>query len=805
MKRTIYIFINLLFIISINDLKGASPNWNVNPHEFAVNMTGVIRIKMDSVFYNRLDTRIAVFVGSQLRGIVNVNAGKRIGTNIYYPITMYSNLNKGDIMSFKIYEAPNDTVYNADETLVFDRSKTCGKFSQPFILTIHPYCTAPIFTTCPPNVTFNTAIGVCGSNYNYTPIISGFPTPTIKYYFSGATTGSGTGTGSGAYFNFGITTVKLVLDNNCKPKDSCTFTIKIIDVEKPTMVCKANQNRGTNAPLCTYTMVGTEFDLISKSDNCGLLSTTYTVTGVTTSSGSNSLTGLIFNKGISVVTWSVTDINGNLSTCKFNVNVVDDDPSIISCKVNQSRGTTGSLCSYTAVGTEFDLTSSTDNCGIESSIYTLSGATTGTGSNSLANFVFVKGVTTVLWTVTDVGSNISTCKFTVTIVDDDNPTLVCKTNTVVSTTGNTCKYTAVGNEFDLTSNSDNCGISTKTYTLSGATTGTGSTTLAAKVFNLGVTTVLWKVTDAAGNSATCNFVVTVLDIKLPSLTCKANQTRTSGTYACKYITVGTEFNLASSSDNCGIASTVYTLTGVTTGTGNNSLAGIQFNIGTTTVEWKVTDAAGNSKACNFTVIINDIDSDCDGVLDCTDVCHGGNDTIDNDGNGLPDCKYPPTYAKIIAAWKCGSNKAYICHSNGTQCVAYSAVATHIAHGDYLGSCDNSNCGGWTLRREITDDLSAEADGLPSGYADEISMNHAIEIYPNPAQNMVYIKLPKQSNDEVNIQMYNTMGIQLMNDISINKKDNRIIQVDIAGIPNGLCYFKIKLDDMEFIKSVSIQK
>ena len=429
----------------------------------------------------------------------------------------------------------------------------------------------------------------------------------------------------------------------------------------------------------------------------------------------------------------------------------------------------------------------------------------GTGSNSLASFVFIKGVTTVSWAVTDLKGNVSTCTFNVTISDDDNPTLVCKTNTVVSTTGNTCKYTAVGNEFDLTSNSDNCGISTKTYTLSGSTTGTGSTTLAAKVFNLGVTTVLWKVTDAAGNSATCNFVVTVLDIKLPSLTCKANQTRTSGTYACKYIAVGTEFNLTSSSDNCGIASTVYTLTGVTTGTGNNSLAGIQFNIGTTTVEWKVTDATGNSKTCSFTVKINDIDSDCDGVLDCSDVCHGGNDTIDNDGNGLPDCKYPPTYAKIIAAWKCGSNKAYICHSNGTQCVAYSAVAAHIAHGDYLGSCDNANCGGWTLRREINDDFSAEVDGLPNRYADEISMNNYIEFYPNPAQKILYIKLPKQSNDEVNIQMYNTMGIELMNDISINKKDNRIIQVDIAGIPNGLCYIRIKLDDMEFIKSVSIQK
>lgn len=67
----------------------------------------------------------------------------------------------------------------------------------------------------------------------------------------------------------------------------------------------------------------------------------------------------------------------------------------------------------------------------------------------------------------------------------------------------------------------------------------------------------------------------------------------------------------------------------------------------------------------------------------------------------PDCKFPPTYNKVIPAWKCGTpslQKVFVCfktNSGGTMtiCTPYAAVNTHIAAGNRLGICGSSKCVG----------------------------------------------------------------------------------------------------------------
>ena len=88
------------------------------------------------------------------------------------------------------------------------------------------------------------------------------------------------------------------------------------------------------------------------------------------------------------------------------------------------------------------------------------------------------------------------------------------------------------------------------------------------------------------------------------------------------------------------------------------------------------------------------DSDCDGVGDVCDLCDGGDDSIDNNNDGLPDCAFPPAFEDIIADWKCGNNKVFICHvgnNTHTICVNKNAIDAHIGHGDYLGPCGSANC------------------------------------------------------------------------------------------------------------------
>lgn len=91
------------------------------------------------------------------------------------------------------------------------------------------------------------------------------------------------------------------------------------------------------------------------------------------------------------------------------------------------------------------------------------------------------------------------------------------------------------------------------------------------------------------------------------------------------------------------------------------------------------------------------DSDCDGVVDALDVCPGGNDTVDNNGDGLPDCKFPPSnISQVITGWKCsGGTKVQVCSKSAggfkTVCTYFSAVQNHINAGGYLGPCGNASC------------------------------------------------------------------------------------------------------------------
>ena len=162
--------------------------------------------------------------------------------------------------------------------------------------------------------------------------------------------------------------------------------------------------------------------------------------------------------------------------------------------------------------------------------------------------------------------NSSSCSFTVTIADHEAPAVVCPVtgNADRSADAGVCSYTVQGTEFDATA-TDNCTLSTLTYTLSGATTGNG-TTLAGVIFGSGQTTVTWMAEDAAGNSSSCSFTVTIADHEAPVVTCPitGNADRNADAGVCSYTVQGTEFD-ATATDNCTLSTLTYTLSGATTG------------------------------------------------------------------------------------------------------------------------------------------------------------------------------------------------------------------------------------------------
>ena len=114
---------------------------------------------------------------------------------------------------------------------------------------------------------------------------------------------------------------------------------------------------------------------------------------------------------------------------------------------------------------------------------------------------FPAGTTVVSHIVKDDFGNIDTCSFNVTVVDNISPTFTLPAGV------STCEREVY--DIGALNVADNCSISGITYTLSGATTGTGMMNASGTLFNVGTTKVIYIVTDLHGNTATDSLEVTV--------------------------------------------------------------------------------------------------------------------------------------------------------------------------------------------------------------------------------------------------------------------------------------------------------
>jgi len=113
---------------------------------------------------------------------------------------------------------------------------------------------------------------------------------------------------------------------------------------------------------------------------------------------------------------------------------------------------------------------------------------------------------------------------------------------------------------------------------------------AGNIFPVGVTILTYKASDAEGNTASAIQQVTVVDNTPPSITCPPNITLEP---TCPSGAIAT-WAAPTGSDNCPGASTLQS--------GGPSIGSV-FPIGTTSVAYTVTDAAGNQASCSFTVTV----------------------------------------------------------------------------------------------------------------------------------------------------------------------------------------------------------
>ncbi|MCB0682320.1 MAG: HYR domain-containing protein, partial [Saprospiraceae bacterium] len=279
--------------------------------------------------------------------------------------------------------------------------------------------------------------------------------------------------------------------------------------------------------------------------------------------------GGVFPLGTSTETYTVTDAAGNSASCSFTVTVNDTEDPVISCPsditVNNEMGTCGANMEYAAP-------SYSDNCG--SVTIALTG---GIGNSSF----FPVGSTTEEYTATDAAGNTASCSFTVTVNDTEDPEIACPADITVSNDPGQCS--AVVN-YMSPSGMDNCpgAILVQTTGLGGGSS-----------FPVGSTTETYQVTDAAGNTISCSFTVTVNDTQNPTIACPADFTVSNDAGQCSAVVL---YEIPLGSDNCPGAATAQT-----GGLGSGSA----FPIGATTNTFEVTDAAGNTASCSFTITVKD--------------------------------------------------------------------------------------------------------------------------------------------------------------------------------------------------------
>lgn len=195
--------------------------------------------------------------------------------------------------------------------------------------------------------------------------------------------------------------------------------------------------------------------------------------------------------------------------------------------------------------------------------------------------LFPYGTTTITCTASDSHGNVATNSFTIVVLDLTPPVVTVQGSVTLQATGPAgAPYTFTATAVD---NVDGT-VSAACSPASGST------------FAIGTTTVSCTATDAAGNSGSGSFVVTVVDTVAPLLTVPANIVTTTVNGA---LTAPVTYS-ASATD---LGQSVAVVCSSAAGVASAFPVTQAFPLGTTVVTCTATDGRGNSATASFTVTV----------------------------------------------------------------------------------------------------------------------------------------------------------------------------------------------------------
>ncbi|MEZ4800581.1 MAG: HYR domain-containing protein, partial [Flavobacteriales bacterium] len=416
--------------------------------------------------------------------------------------------------------------------------------------------------TCPSDIIISNEDNACNAD-----VIVPAPTYDDECGIASVVNDYNGGADASDNYPVGTTTVTYTITDIHGNATTCSFDVTVIDDEAPEVTCPSNITVSNDANACSADVIvpAPVYD-----DECGIATVVNDYNGGADASDN-------YPVGTTTITYTITDIHGNATTCSFDITVIDDEAPEVTCPTDITVNNDIDACdaNVSVPAPVYD-----DECGIATVVNDYNG-----GADASDNYPV--GTTTVTYTITDIHGNATTCSFNITVVDNQAPYLTCPADIEVISADGICGNDVVSDQPVF---SDNCGIDSYFNDYNNSQD-------ASDYYPVGETTVVWTVIDIHGNISTCEQIITVSDIELPTISCTSDITVNNDVTLCSADIIVDAPVVA---DNCGIASVVNDYN-------NTDNASDTYPVGTTFVQWTVTDLGGNIATCTTVITVVDID------------------------------------------------------------------------------------------------------------------------------------------------------------------------------------------------------